>query len=204
MNIIQRLIPKKFENTRPGTALNPTYITIHETDNPVNKANAEAHARLQENGNSRTASWHYQVDEQYVIQSIPDNEVAWHAGNKTGNHSSLAIEICVNADGDYKKAVKNAAELTKLLMKKYNIDLDHVVQHNKWSGKHCPRHLRDGDKGVTWSDFIAMLKEKPVEKPKAKVNIITGWYTEGSSGLATLEKFLKDHGWKYRKEIVKE
>ncbi|MBT2722330.1 N-acetylmuramoyl-L-alanine amidase [Bacillus sp. ISL-46] len=40
-------------------------------------------------------------------------------------------------------------------------------------------------------------------KPQVKVNVITGWYTEGSSGLAALEKFLKDHGWKYRKEQVK-
>ncbi|MGF6951858.1 N-acetylmuramoyl-L-alanine amidase [Neobacillus sp. B4I6] len=45
---------------------------------------------------------------------------------------------------------------------------------------------------------------KPVETSTVKVNVITGWYTEGSSGLAALEKFLKDHGWKYRKEIVKE
>jgi N-acetylmuramoyl-L-alanine amidase len=54
------------------------------------------------------------------------------------------------------------------------------------------------------------LKKKEIKKEatkpleKAKVNIITGWYTEGSPGLAELEKFLKSKGWKYRKEIVKE
>lgn len=203
MHVIQRLIPEKFEDTRPGIKMDPKYITIHETDNPGRGANAEAHARLQEAGNSRQASWQYQVDEQYAIQSVPDNEVAFHAGDGKGpgNRSSIAIEICVNSDGDYKKAVANAAELTKDLMKKYNIPVTNVVQHNKWSGKHCPRHLRDGDKGIDWNGFLSLLKDKP--KPKVKVNVITGWYTEGSSGLAALEKFLKDHGWKYRKEVVK-
>jgi N-acetylmuramoyl-L-alanine amidase len=42
---------------------------------------------------------------------------------------------------------------------------------------------------------------KPADpKPAEKVNVITGWYYEGSKGLAELEKFLKDKGLNYKKE----
>jgi N-acetylmuramoyl-L-alanine amidase CwlA len=162
MNIIQRFIPASNKETRPGYKLNPTYITIHETDNEGNKANAEAHARLQESGNTRQASWHLTVDDHYCYQSIPFDEVAWSCGdggNGTGNRNSIALEICVNKDGDYNKAVANAAEITKQLMAQFHIPVDHVVQHNHWSGKNCPRHLRSGDKGPTWDKFISSLKE---------------------------------------------
>src|SRR4051812_44950836 len=101
MEIKQLLIPASNKETRPGIPMTPKYITVHETDNTAAGANAYAHARLQYNGNSRTASWHYTVDDHEIWQSIPDNEVAWHAGdggNGTGNRESLAVEICVNSD----------------------------------------------------------------------------------------------------------
>lgn len=37
------------------------YIIVHETANSNRGANAGAHGRLQANGNSRDASWHYTV-----------------------------------------------------------------------------------------------------------------------------------------------
>src|SRR5699024_9372002 len=142
------------------------YIVIHETANTNKGANAQAHANLQSNGNSRQASWHYQVDDEQVIQSFSDNAKCWHAGNKRYNEQSIGIEICVNSDGDFKNAVENAIELTKLLMAKYDIPVANVIQHNKASGKDCPRHLRSGDKGITWSQFVDALGGKSVEPTK--------------------------------------
>ena len=162
MEIIQRFIPVSNKETRPGIKMNPQYITIHETDNTSPGANAEAHARLQVRGNDREASWHVQVDDKEAIQSIPFNEVAWAAGdgpNGPGNLTSIHIEICVNEDGNYKKAVQNAAEVTRQLMKQYTIPVSKVVQHNYWSGKNCPQYLRSGEKGVNWSGFVSSLKE---------------------------------------------
>ena len=182
MEIQQMIIPKNFTRTRPGYAMDPQYITIHETDNETAGANAAAHAKLQFNGNSRQASWHYQVDETAVIQSVPDNEAAWAAGdggNGTGNRKSIHIEICVNKDGDYLKACQNAAELVRAKMAEHKIPIENVVQHNKWSGKNCPRHMRAGDKGVTWASFIAMCKVQQVkEAPKAPTK--EGWTKENS------------------------
>lgn len=129
------------------------YIVIHETANIRKGANANAHARLQASGNSRAASWHYTVDDKEIVQSFSDDAQCWHAGNKYYNQNSIAIEICVNQDGDFKKAVENAIKLTKYLMDKYKIPASNVIQHNQASGKNCPRYLRSGDKGIKWSDF---------------------------------------------------
>lgn len=176
MELKQQLIPVTNKTTRPGIPLTPTFITIHETDNPAKGANAQAHANLQSNGNTRVASWHVTVDDREAIQSIPFNEVAWHAGdgaNGQGNRNSIAIEICVNIDGDYKKAVANCQELVKQLMSQFNIPVENVVQHNHWSGKNCPSIMRSG-KVITWDEFITGLKPAPI-KPAA---ILNGWVQE--------------------------
>lgn len=158
---VTRQIVTDLSNTYGGG--NPEdYITIHETANTNNGADAEAHADLQSNGNSRDASWHYQVDDHSAYQSFEDDIQCWHAGDGqgSGNMKSIAIEICVNKDGNFTQAVMNAADLTADLMKKYGIPIERVVQHNKWSGKNCPTYLRNGSKGITWAKFISMVEDE--------------------------------------------
>ena len=156
MNIIKKFIPAG-TNARSGYAMTPQYITIHNTANTKAGANAKSHASYMTGGGSNTVvSYHYVVDDKEVYQLLPDNEVAWHAGdggNGTGNRKSLAIEICENSDGNILKATDNAVELTAYLMKKYNIPLSKVVQHNNWSGKNCPRQIRAGNP-YNWATFL--------------------------------------------------
>lgn len=150
--IKQQLVSSRAK-TYPG--LNgKKYITIHETANTSRGANAQAHANLQSNGFS--ASWHWQVDDKQAIQSFPHTVRCWHAGDGrgSGNYDSIGIEICVNSDGDFKKAVQNAAKLVSKIMKEEKIPLQNVVQHNKWSGKDCPKNLRNNSKAFRWVDFI--------------------------------------------------
>lgn len=134
------------------------YITIHETGNTKKGAGAQAHANLQTNGFS--ASWHWQVDDQMAIQSYPHTVQCWHAGDGrgTGNLQSIAIEICVNADGNYEKAVRNAITLTKMIMQEEGIPANNVVQHHHWSGKNCPSRLRSGKIGMSWTVFQQHLQ----------------------------------------------
>ncbi|WHY76976.1 N-acetylmuramoyl-L-alanine amidase [Neobacillus sp. WH10] len=157
MNIIQRLIPASNTRTRPGLKLVPKYITIHETDNTSRGADAEAHARLQERGNDRTASWHITVDENKIIQSIPFEEVAWAAGdgrNGPGNRTSIHIEMCVNADGNYEQTASNTVEVVQYLMSRFKISSDRIVPHKYWSGKNCPRNLLP-----RWENFIKRCQD---------------------------------------------
>ena len=142
---------------RSGYVLKPKYITLHNTANTDVGANAERHAiYMQGSGKNSTASYHYVVDDKEIYRLLPDNEVAWHAGDGetgAGNRQSLAIEICENADGNLLNATNNAVELTVYLMKLYNIPLSNVVQHNHWSGKDCPNRIRRGEP-YSWQTFL--------------------------------------------------
>lgn len=165
IEILERIIPESRRN-RPMIQLKPEYITIHDTANSAIGADAEAHAKylFSDAAASRPVSWHYTVDDKRAIHHIPDDEVAWHAGdgrNGPGNRKSLSIEICENVDGDRAIAEENAAELVALLMRIYNIPLENVVQHNKWTGKDCPHILRHKVGG--WEHFITIIKMKCVD-----------------------------------------
>ena len=150
-----RFIPAGQTMQRPGTPMQPTRTTWHDTGNPGARTNAESHAGWMAagcpdgNGNPTYTSWHFTVDDGKAIQHIPLNEVAWHAGdgaNGPGNLTSIAIEECVNSDRDAAKTRANAAELHAFLIKTLNLQSGTVngcVQHNYWSGKNCPEVIRN-------------------------------------------------------------
>lgn len=167
VKITKNIVSKSIENSVTyGGKNSKKYIVIHETANTSKGANADTHGRLQANGNSRQASWHYSVDDKEAVQSFKDNAQCWHAGNASYNRNSIGIEICVNSDGDFEKSVKNAADLVMKLMKKHGISKSNVIQHNAASGKDCPHFMRAGSKGVSWSDFKSKLGDKTTSNSK--------------------------------------
>ena len=143
-----------------------TSITVHETAKLNVGANAQAHANLQSNEAVRQASWHIQVDDTEAIRSFPDTAQCWHAGTDEGNKTSIAIEICVNVDGDYEKAFKNAAKVARDLRAEHGLGREAVVRHEHWSGKKCPAKIIADDR---WEEFLALtdpVKETvPVATP---------------------------------------
>jgi len=158
---------------RPGYTLIPQYITIHNTANRNKGANAVAHGKyLQGGGKDLYVSYHYAVDDKQAVAIIPENEVAWHAGDGAqgvGNRRSFAIEICENSDGDLAKATDNAAQLTRSLMERYAIPIENVVPHRHWSGKICPNRLLKGEP-YDWQSFLEVVQGKqpqPTEKQTA-------------------------------------
>ncbi|WEZ14193.1 N-acetylmuramoyl-L-alanine amidase [Bacillus subtilis] len=152
-------------NNRPGYAMDPAYITVHNTANTAKGASAAMHARYEKNPETPT-SWHFTVDEKEIYQHLPLNENGWHAGDGnrgTGNRKSIGIEICENSDGDFEKAVANAQWLIKKLMKEQGISLANVVPHKHWSGKQCPRKLLD-----RWDSFKAGISGVSSSSPETK------------------------------------
>jgi N-acetylmuramoyl-L-alanine amidase len=145
LTIESNIIPQNNIN-RPGLPMQPIYITIHETANTNIGADSYAHyIFLRDGGGPEHVSFHYCVDDKVARQLIPDNENAWHAGDGydgTGNRKSIAIETCVNADGDWNKTLSNLVELIAELRVKHNIPSTSVVQHNHWSEKDCPHIIR--------------------------------------------------------------
>ncbi|UZQ49950.1 N-acetylmuramoyl-L-alanine amidase [Clostridium kluyveri] len=132
------------------------YIVVHDTANTDRGADAEAHYRYFNSGD-RQSSAHYFVDNKEIVQLVEDYNASWHCGDGGGrygitNHNSIGVEICVNSDCDYDKAVSNAVDLVKFLMKKYNIAIDRVVRHYDASRKICPQSM-SADNWQKWWGF---------------------------------------------------
>lgn len=185
---IQRDYIAKGRKNRPGGVNSRRYITIHETGNKAATADAAAHGTYLKSDSAEAGrvSWHYTVDDHAIVQHLPDGETAYHAGDGAdgpGNTTSIGIEICVNAGGDFEASKRNAAALVRLLMSEYGIPLYYVVQHNRWNGKDCPRTIR-GTKGG-WEAFLSLCgREKPdqgIGTPAADW-VATAWEKAKSKG----------------------
>lgn len=155
----------KHNNKNHYNGLNPKkYITIHQTGNSKKGSDALAHGKLIANGYRST--WHYTVDDKNIVKHFDENIQCWHCGDGKGkgNTQSIGIELCINEDGDYIKTIKNGVKLVKYLMEKYSIPITNVVQHNYWSGKDCPKQIREGKEGITWNKFIELIKNEESDK----------------------------------------
>lgn len=174
---IQEHIISGGRKNRPGRDTNlDTYITIHETGNAAKGADAAAHGAYLDSaaGEDDLVSWHYTVDDHAIVQHLPDYETAYHAGDGKdgpGNATSIAVEICVNAGGDFEAAKANAAALVRLLMEEHGIHIDHVVQHNRWNGKDCPKTIRATPGG--WEAFLDLCDGCDTEQTELEAAVET-------------------------------
>lgn len=151
------------------------YLVIHDTGNPNKGAGALAHRNYVEN-NKRGASAHYFVDDKVIVQYVGDSLSAGSVGDGKGkygitNANSLSIEMCINSDADYAKTYENTVELTKNLMKKFNIPIDRVVRHYDASRKSCPNHMRQNNWSKWWKfkEDIQTLIEWQIDLSKDSV-----------------------------------
>ncbi len=155
LGIIVDLLPVGFP-TRPGRQIEPTTITVHNTDNDNRGAGAAAHNRYIRGDDAvrRQVSWHFTVDDRQIFQHLPVHEVGFHAGS-SANASSVAIEICMNSDMDAAAAYDRAARLCAQLSAELDIPVaTGLRQHHDWTGKNCPRILRSTADG--WTNFVAL------------------------------------------------
>jgi N-acetylmuramoyl-L-alanine amidase len=162
------------------------YLAIHYT---AGASSAPGRAISMKNSWEKTqrASADFGVDDRDMVQFNPDlrNYKCWSVGDKknpysgggrlygiAGNGNTISIEICsnlkkgydaskVNHEGWYftEESLENAIKLTKILMKKFNIDIDHVVRHYDISGKVCPGLLHwNNAKGNDSSEWLKFKK----------------------------------------------
>ena len=123
-------------------------VTVHNT-NWISVASgttpAEQYTRATVNGNMKDVRVHYYVDNTCAWQNLPLSLSGWHAadGNGNGNRRTIAIECIMSSaynDRD-KKSEDNCARLAAALLKKYNLDINHLFTHTHWL------NVRDGKSG---------------------------------------------------------
>ena len=138
---------------RPGEIREIRFLTIHETDNRSSGADALAHSNWLIGDTTDITSWHYTVDDHSIYHNLPDNEIAWNAGDNRsrdgGNMNGIGIEMCVNVSGDFDQTVRNTAWLCAELLQAYGLTPDDVYLHRDFMGKICPHRLITENK-VTW------------------------------------------------------
>jgi len=144
------------------------FITIHETGNTSRGAGARNHANYLKGDAAAglPVSWHYTTDDREIYQHLPENEDAFHAGDGggNGNRQSIGIEICVNSDGDFQKAIDRTVELVAEICRRRSIPIENIRQHNSWSGKNCPQNIRAG-RPHTWEVFIDKVRANLTPAP---------------------------------------
>ena len=144
------------------------YIVIHYVGALGGaKANCQYYA-----GKYIGASAHYFVGFSGEIwQSVEDADIAWHCGASSYKHgecrnsNSIGIELCVRkrntaslaaTDKDWyfeDATVAAAVELTRYLMKKYNVPASHVIRHYDVTGKVCPNPYVYNCTQHVWDEF---------------------------------------------------
>lgn len=178
------------------------YIVIHYTAGITSRpGTAKSNARYFAKETTK-ASADFIVDDENIVQYNPDikNRYCWHCGGskyKTKGGSlykvctsanSIGIEMCStnsakkvtnpnDANWYFTDAViDNCVELTKKLMKEYDIKPDHVIRHYDINGKLCPGIIgwnEDTNDISKWQDFIVRVSPVPeetvTEEPKEEI-----------------------------------
>ena len=135
------------------------YLVIHYTGNDGDSAKGNANyfkTHIVE------ASAHYFVDDNGIIQSVPDDFAAYSVGGrkypscgKCTNENSINVELCdtrKNGKFDFsEETLDNAADLCRVLLKKYNIPVDNIIRHFDVTGKNCPAPFVSDEKA--WKAF---------------------------------------------------
>lgn len=172
------------------------------------------------NPNNRPASADFIVDDGEIVQYNPNikDRYTYAVGGKPysvrytplactfygkcKNHNSVSIEMCSSkankkslqaTDTDWSisaSIVDRAVELTKYLMKTYNVPADRVIMHHHVTGKLCPQPWCVNPRRLDgWNKFKERLTDK-----KKEVEDLTKQETEKliAEKMAVIEKKLDE------------
>lgn len=182
MKVRQMLVdPSKYSIKCPYS-MTATRIVVHNTANDASANNEISYMRT----NNNETSFHFAIDDKEVVQGIPLNRNAWHAGDShgKGNMQGIAIEICYSKSGGdrFIKAEQNAAKFIAQLLKERDWGIDKVTKHQDYSGKYCPHRTLD----MGWERFLNMIR---AELGQAQVNTSTSSKEPDYTGKITYQSY---------------
>lgn len=186
---IKRMLLTEGRGGNPGIPIKPKALVIHWTGNTAKGADAVANRNYFENHPEAKVSAHYIVDDHQIVQCIEETKMAYHVGAKQykpealarlssyPNNCTIGIEICVNSDGNFNRALKNAVTLAADICRRYGWGKDHLWRHYDITGKHCPAFFVD-DK-VAWAYGFGSAKQG-WERFKADVELALHGLQQGA------------------------
>lgn len=175
VSIVKMVMPSSQYETKCPYATEKKFIVVHNTANSASAKNEAAYMIR----NSNEVSFHVAIDDVEIIEVIPENRNAWHAGDGSqgqGNLYGYSIEICYSLnDSDiekFKKAEINAAQYIAYTLNRKGWGIDKVKKHQDFSGKYCPHRTLD----MGWQRFLNMVSAE-LEKLKNAtiVNMIANY-----------------------------
>lgn len=151
----QMITPQSKWNIKCPYSMQPEAITVHNTANDASANNEISYM----NNNNNQVSFHFAVDDKEVVQGIPLDRNAWHAGDGGsgyGNRKTIGIEICYSLSGGerFDKAEKLAARFIAQLLQERKWGVERVGTHQLRSGKYCPHRTLD----YGWERFKSMVQ----------------------------------------------
>ena len=163
------------------------YIVIHYVGAV---SSALQNAKYFMNNSNLQASAHYFVghasENGQIYQSVDDINRAWHCGgtsyvHKTcRNNNAIGIEMCCHKNSLGKWyfdniTVDKTIELTKQLMKKYNVNVDNVIRHYDVTKKECPKpFVKDINAWIKFKERLIEEDEEDLVRYKKLNDIPTG------------------------------
>lgn len=158
---MNNLIEKKYlpinSHSRVGHVRTATkQIVIHYVANPGSSA-LNNWKYFRDSGNYVSSNFIIGLDGE-IIQCMPINEVAYHAGKEEVNYNSIGIEVChPGADGKFSEATyQSLVKLVSWLCKRYGISRKNIIRHYDVTKKLCPVYYagEPGSDGYRhWEEF---------------------------------------------------
>jgi N-acetyl-anhydromuramyl-L-alanine amidase AmpD len=176
--------------SRPGRKIKPKAVVVHWTANTSRGANAEANRNYFQNHPQNKVSAHWIVDDREAILCIPEDEIAYHVGAQVyqpralkelssyPNDCTIGVEICVNADADFKRTYRNTVELVADILQRHGWGIDRIWRHYDVTGKDCPRFFVNDatarqfgfeSAAAGWQRFKDDVRAKLLERKVASV-----------------------------------
>ena len=159
-------------------------VTVHNTawiTTAAGTTPAEQYTRATVNGNMKDVRVHYYVDNVCAWQNLPHclSGLLAADGSCNGNRRTIAIECIMSSAYNVtdKKSEDNCARLAAALLKKYNLDINHLFTHTHWL------NVRDGKSGTV--DYLNTAKNPYKTCP---LYILPHW----SAFKAKVQKYLTD------------
>lgn len=213
---IKKMLLTPNRGGRPGTKIIPKALVIHWTANTNKGADAVANRNYFENNK---VSAHYVVDDKLIVQCIPEDEMAYHVGSRHytekalkelstyPNNCTIGIEICVNMDGLFEKALRNAVLLAADICKRHKWTKDNIWRHYDVTGKNCPKFFVDNNTAIAygfnsahqgWERFKADVEIAMLEGDRVFRDIESHWAKESIEKVAKMGLLKGDPNGNFR------